>query len=619
MNTNKSKKQRDITRKKVVGQSSCHREEPAGRRSDLGNQDYFDHYLDHWPHNDKHDIRHSVLRNILVCFLSFFFFIAQTKPSALAYEKTAMNVLDTRVSFEVTNTDVQGVLKTLAEAFDLNIVVGEDVTGNVSLSLSNVRLEDALDLILETTGYYYSLRDNIILIQSPEKEIETEIVLLNYVKASEIKSSIEALLSEKGELMDAGEEDRIIIKELPKRMKAIIKEIIEMDHPPHQIIIEARMVEVEDSDLTAFGISWQNSLSLAGYNDGKPITTPNRDFDIPQPRAGTVTPQSVAGDQADFGFSLQETSADLIGGQLTYGITLGRNELATTIDALVRTNRAHILASPTIAAMDGEEAKIIIGEKFPFRENTLTAVGTTETTKFVDIGTALRVVPTVLHGNDIMLEIHPEVSSLNESLTAGPRINTREATTKLIVKDGQTIVIAGLIQHEKSVIRQKVPILGNIPIIGMAFRNKSTDFVRKELAVFITPYLMKPMIPDPEQPAVDIFSAEIFFNRGMRLIDEFGIESLGKSKGQRAGEAIANLKTVARNFPESHVADDALYQIGRLYLEELNMPHRAAEAWTQLVTQYPDSRYSTNTLFSHLQSIQKVAERNSKQKRQKFK
>ncbi|MBI3999260.1 MAG: secretin and TonB N-terminal domain-containing protein, partial [Candidatus Omnitrophica bacterium] len=380
--------------------------------------------------------------------------------------------MDTRVSFDVNDAEIRGVLKVLAESFDLNIVVDEGVSGKVTLSLKEVRLEDALDLILEPSGYFYRVKDNVILIQAPEKELVTEIVDLNFGKASEIKSSLEALKSENGSITITEQENRIIIKDAPSRIKAILKEVSKLDRMPYQVLIEARMIEVEDTDLTAFGVTWNGSLNLAGTSDGKgPVSA--RTFT--PPGASSTTTTSV--ESGDLKLSLPETSADLSGGQLLYGLTFRRANSSTTIDALIRTNKAHILASPSIATMDGEEARIIIGEKFPFRENTLTAVGTTETTKFVDIGVALRVTPTVMEGNQILMKVHPEVSSLNSSLDAGPRIDTREANTTVLVENGQTIVIAGLIRHDKTVIRQKVPFLASLPLIGLAFRNKSVDFV----------------------------------------------------------------------------------------------------------------------------------------------
>jgi type IV pilus assembly protein PilQ len=557
------------------------------------------------------------MKRILTCLLIVTLACSSVPSSAAQVNQGLGGVLDTRISFEVSEADIDGVLKTLAAAFDLNIVVGEGITGNVTLTLKDVRLEDALDLILEATGYYYSLRDNIILVQAPEKDLATEVILINYVQATDVKDGADALLSELGSIDVSGDGNRLIIKETPKNMGAILKEIKRQDHAPLQVLIEARIVEVEDTDLTAFGIDWNHNLSLAGSTDGKgPLTA--RSLQPPSTGAAVASDTTTSEPSSDFRFGLSETSTDLTGGQIRYGVTYRRLAFATKIDALIRTNRAHILASPTIAAMDGEEAKIIIGEKFPFRENTLTAVGTTETTKFVDIGTALRVVPRILNGEDIELEVHPEVSSLNASLDAGPRINTREAQTKLIVKNGQTIVIAGLISHDKTVIRQKVPFFGNIPLLGLAFRNKSTDFVKKELAVFITPYIMPQLQGKEGVDVVDEYTPRRFYNRAFRMTEEFGIESLGMSEAQRSSEAIGNFEHIARNFSGSELADDSLYQLGLLYDEKVKNPRKAAEAWLTLAADYPDSPYVTDELLARLKVLRKKAERFEKKRRKQL-
>ncbi|MBI4357742.1 MAG: secretin and TonB N-terminal domain-containing protein [Candidatus Omnitrophica bacterium] len=543
------------------------------------------------------------------------FFLCQTlvSPLSLGNTNAMQNVLDTRVSFDVIDSEIRAVFKVLAESFDLNIVVDEGVSGKVTLSLKDVRLEDALDLILEPSGYFYRVKDNVILVQAPEKELVTEIVDVNFVKASEIKSSVEALKSENGSITVTEKENRIIIKDTPARIKAILKEITKVDHPPYQILIEARMIEVEDTDLTSFGVTWSGSLNLAGLSDGKgPVSA--RTFTPP----GATSTSTTSTESSDVKLSLPETSADLTGGQLLYGLTYRRSNSSTTIDALIRTNKAHILASPSIAAMNGEEARIIIGEKFPFRENTLTAVGTTETTKFVDIGVALRVTPTVVKENQILMKLYPEVSSLNSSLDAGPRIDTREANTTVLVENGQTIVIAGLIRHDKTVIRQKVPLLANLPLIGLAFRNKSVDFVTRELAVFVTPYIMRPAKSEEGVTAVDELSPQLFYSRAVRLLQEYGIESLGKSEAQRYSEAAANFKNIARNHPGSEVTDDALYELGLLYDEKLNNSLQAAQAWNQLRVDYPNSPYLTRKFLSRIKAVQKKAEKQARAQARKF-
>ena len=553
-------------------------------------------------------------------FLSLFIIfclIPLSLPSGMAQEaKSFSEVLDTRVSFDVQNAEIDGVLKAMAESFDLNIVVPETIVGKVTLTLKEVRLEDALDLILESTGYFYRVRDNVVLIVAPEKDLMTEVVSLNYAKASEIQGSLEAFKSENGSIAAVEKENRLIIKDTPKKVKIILEEIKKMDKYPTQILIEARMVEVEDTDLSAFGVTWSGNLNLTGLSEGGGGKGPlgSRTFDPP----GTTTDATTTLDSGNFALSLPETSSDLSGGQLTYGFTFNRAHVATTIDALVRSNKAHLLASPSIATMSGQEARIIIGEKFPFRENTLTAVGTTETTKFIDVGTALRVTPTVIGEDQIMMDIHPEVSSVSATLDAGPRIDTREATTKIVVKNGQTIVIAGLIKHEKTVIRQEVPFFANLPLLGAAFRNKSTDFVARELAVFITPYLMRPMTGEEGETTIDVITPVMLYNSGVRLLDDMGIESLGKREEQRYSEAIAHFKNVARNFQESEFADDALYQLGLLYFERLKNYKQAAQTWNQLKISFPDSPYVTRDLLSKLKSAERKAEQKARKNTKKF-
>ncbi len=527
---------------------------------------------------------------------------------------TVKNVLDTRVSFDVQNAEIGGVIKVLAESFDLNIVASEGLKGTVTLSLKDVRLQDALDLLLQATHYFYRLKGNVILIESAQNQLVTEVVSLNYVKASEIIGSLKTMASEQGSVATVDREDRIVIKDLPPQVSQIVKEIEKLDQLPSQILIEARIIEVEDTDLSAYGVTWASNLNLAGYFTGKrPVLA--RTFlppGIASASTATVTQDFGSG---DFRVSLPETSADLSGGQVVTGLTLGRGVTSATIDDLIRKNKAHLLASPSIATQDGQEAKIIIGEKFPFRENTLTAVGTTETTKFIDVGVALRVTPKVVADDSISLTIHPEVSSVSETLSAGPRISTREATTKVVVKNGQAIVIAGLIRNDKTVIRQRVPFFGDIPLIGIAFRNKSTDYVTRELAVFITPYLMRPTKGEEGETVIDRLSPAMFYNRGLRLLEEYGIEGLGKSATERSKEAADIFKSVARNYPEADQADDALYHLGWLYFDRFKNYHQAARAWNQLRIGYPDSPYVSRGLRTRLRIAERRAEREAERRR----
>ncbi|OGW79423.1 MAG: hypothetical protein A3G33_03540 [Omnitrophica bacterium RIFCSPLOWO2_12_FULL_44_17] len=558
-------------------------------------------------------------RKVLPLFLSLLLCLFQVKTGVLFAEEIKeeknVNILDTRISLDVQEADIRGALRGLAESFDLNIVAGEDVKGTVTITLKDVRLEDALDFILESKGYVYRVKDNIITVVAPENELATEIIPVTYVKPSSVKTSLSAFSSNKGSIEAVDEENRLIIRDLPTKMKTLLEEAQKLDHAPYQILIEARLIEVEISDLTAMGVTWTGNANLRGMLKGiESDWTPEGARTYLPPGAASTATTTTTNNSADFALSMPETSTDLTGGQLKYGLTLGKGHATSTIDALIRKNKASLLASPTICALDGEEAKIIIGEKFPFRENTLTAVGTTETTKFIDIGTALRVIPRVVGGDDILLELHPEVSSLNQSLDAGPRIDTREATTKVLVKNGQTVVIGGLTRHDQSVIQQRIPILGSIPLVGVAFRNKSTKYVTRELSVFITPYIVRPMKPEENKPVSDELSPRALYNRGVRLLEEYGIESLGKSEYQRNSEAVGFFKMITRNYPDSEWADDAYYQLGKLYADFFMNHAEAAAMWQKLKKNYPDSLYLSKTFDRQFSRESKKAGKKEKAK-----
>lgn len=555
------------------------------------------------------------LKRIFSVFLLALFVlnvVSTTMPIANAAE-TEKSVLDTRISIDVQDADLRGVLKGIAESFNLNIVTSEDVKGAVTISLKEVKLGDALDLMLSQTGYVYKIKDNVIVVTASENELVTEIVSVTFVKPSEIKATVQAFASPKGSIEAVDEENRLIIKEMPSKMAALLEQIKKMDHAPKQIMIETRMIEIEVSDLSALGVVWQGNQNLKGVSEGTPASP--RTFVAPgvfSPTSTTNPTSTTSSNSQDFRLNMPETSSDLSGGQLNYGLTWGHSNMSATIDALLKKSNSSLLASPTIATMDGQEARIIIGEKFPFRENTLTAVGTTETTKFIDIGTALRVTPRVMGDDNILLDIHPEVSSLNVALEAGPRIDTREATTKVLVKNGETVVIAGLIRHDKSIINQKVPFFGNLPLIGLAFRNKSTKLSVRELAVFITPYLMTQQIPDPKVKVVDEISPMSIYKRATEMLEEFGVESFGMPEEQRYRQASALFKSIIRNFPTSAVADASAFELAKLYTDKFKNYPQASEMLNLLMKNYPASSYLKDKNFNEVKRMLKIVNKHTK-------
>jgi hypothetical protein len=300
------------------------------------------------------------------------------------------------------------------------------------------------------------------------------------------------------------------------------------------------------------------------------------------------------------------------------------------LDALIQANKAHVLASPSITTLNGKEARIIIGERYPYFEKTQTTTGTIQSTKFADIGTTLRVVPRVSPDGWITMTVHPEVSSLTAALDAGPRISTREADATIRVKDGETIVIGGLIRREDNRINGKMPIIGDIPLLGWLFKKSSADLSTTELVVFITPRIVRsPEDIDKAKLAMPVEAAVSIDGVGIRatvnkLLEEAtdlehgrGLISLDKDKETRMVDANEHYKQIIAQFPTSDKVDCALY---RQALNVYNYYHDltlAKELFTRLLDNYKNSSYLSRSREKLEQINRKIAANEKRLARQK--
>lgn len=238
------------------------------------------------------------------------------------------------------------------------------------------------------------------------------------------------------------------------------------------------------------------------------------------------------------------------------------------------------------------------------------------------MGTTLRVTPQISPDGYITMMVHPEVSSLIATLDAGPHIKTREADAIVRVKDGETIVIGGLIKNEDTRVRNKIPILGYIPIVGLLFGNRSTDITQTELAVFITPRIIKEPVGDKnliptEETYISISGigqrslANTMFEKAQNLEFNRGIESRRKDEATRIAEALDSYRTIAAQFPANDKADESLYRAGKIYFWFYRDRAKALQMFKNLVENYPRSLYYSNSAYI-VRSIEKAQTRSKK-------
>ena len=389
------------------------------------------------------------------------------------------------------DTPVVEALHALSSTYGLNIVPRDDIKGKITIDLEDVTLDEALRSILKSGEYRYVKKGNIIFV---EKEgVTTRAFSLNYARAQELKELFEGLLTEQGIVQVDERSNKLVVTDIPLGLEKAQDLLAQIDIPARQVMIEAKMVNITLSDLTQIGVNWSGTYSEKSSFP----RDPRKKFQVeggaffawPTLAEKEGTKVLPTGDHSiEFGGKGVKFPGLVFG----VGMTLKHwKDVLVMIDALVEDQKADVLASPRIVTANGKEAKIIIGEKVPYKEKTQTTTGTTETTKFIDVGTILRVTPHIGGGGYITMTIHPEVSLVTGLIDSQPRIDTCESHTEVTIKDGRTIVIGGLIKETKQTAESRIPILGSLPLIGRLFRSTKTLGEKKELVVFVTPHILE--------------------------------------------------------------------------------------------------------------------------------
>ncbi len=498
--------------------------------------------------------------------------------------------LQEKVSLDYKDVDIVTVLRSLSQTYGLNLVTGADLKGKVTISLKDVTVSEALDVILTANGYSYSQKGNIIYVISGANEttqLVNEPVAVKYLKAAEAQNLLRKVLSPKGDIKVDEVSNMLVVTDYPTNVESVKTLLKSVDLPPLQVLIEVKIVDITSQDLANLGVTW------------------DLDYDPGSGLWGRKTPFQ---ERLTGGASYAGPSSSLNNGQLRLDtLTLKDLSITASLDALVQDQKAHLLASPAIAVLNNREARIIIGEKVPYKERTQSTTGTTETTKFIDVGTTLRVTPSINADGYITMNIHPEVSSVTSLLDAGPRITTREADTVVRVKEGETLVIGGLIKQEDNQTRSKTPFLGDIPIFGVLFSNKSKDQTQTELAVFITPRILRSheemqlekKTAFEEEAVISVMSAGKL-NAQMLLMDKahnlesgLGLEPRRKDDWMRINQALSIYETVFTQFPEGPRAPEAGYRAALIYFKDLDEYYLAKELCGKLISDYPKSPYAS--------------------------
>ncbi len=426
--------------------------------------------------------------------------VDKRKSESFAYsgEKLSLNFQD---------IDVRSVLQLIADFTDLNLVASDTVSGNITLRLQNVPWDQALDLVLKTKGLDKRKVGNVLLVAPADEiaarerqELEAqkqiaelaplrrELIQVNYAKASDMAKLFQSVTSADGAVDERGSvtvDDRtnsIIAYQTQNRLDELRRIVAQLDIPVRQVMIEARIVEASVDYSKALGVSWRGASvgdtsyvvsGRGGDRVGAPGFGQNSGVQNPTPSLGNFVDMGAAGATSGIGI----------------GFITDNAILDLELSALEKSGNGEIISQPKVVTSDKETAKILKGSKIPYPEASSSGAATTA---FAEANLSLEVTPQITPDNRVIIEVkvNKDAADFSNQVEGKPTILTNEVNAKVLVSDGETIVIGGVFSNTQSKAVDKVPFLGDVPFVGRLFRRDVVTDNKSELLIFLTPRIM---------------------------------------------------------------------------------------------------------------------------------
>ncbi|WP_313304866.1 type IV pilus secretin PilQ [Stutzerimonas balearica] len=408
-----------------------------------------------------------------------------------------------KLSLNFQDIDVRSVLQLIADFTDLNLVASDTVQGNITLRLQNVPWDQALDLVLKTKGLDKRQVGNVLLVAPADEiaarerqELESqrqiaelaplrrELIQVNYAKAADIARLFQSVTEngsgateERGSIAVDDRTNSIIAYQTQERLDELRRIVMQLDIPVRQVMIEARIVEANVDYDKSLGVRWGGTQIFA---NGRGAVYGNDDL-------GDEGGDSGEDSNGNFPF------VDLGVANRTAGIGIGYVTdnliLDLELSAMEKTGNGEVVSQPKVVTSDKETAKILKGSEIPYQEAS--SSGATSTS-FKEAALSLEVTPQITPDNRIIMEVKvtKDAPDFQNMLDGVPPINKNEVNAKVLVNDGETIVIGGVFSNTQSKSVDKVPFLGDLPYLGRLFRRDTVTNEKSELLIFLTPRIM---------------------------------------------------------------------------------------------------------------------------------
>lgn len=440
--------------------------------------------------------------------------VAKIKPNEKAPDKSILEKEGKLISINFQDIPVRNVLQLIADYNQFNLVVSDSVEGNLTLRLDGVPWQQVLDIILQVKGLDKRVDGNVILVaptdeldlrekQQLEKqqleqtmgELSSEIIKVNFAKASDIAEMINgegniSMLSERGSMTIDERTNSLLIRELPENIE-VIREIIEsLDIPVKQVQIEARIVTINEGNMDELGIRWgftsingnntvggsiENNLATIGLYNGGGEGEDGGDGDgVGIDDFLNVNLAATSPNATSIAFQVAKLGSDTL--------------LDLELSALQQESKAEIISSPRLITTNKKPAYIEQGTEIPYLESSSSGATTVTFKKAV---LSLKVTPQITPDNRLVLDLSVTQDRPGQVVKTGTgeavAIDTQRIGTQVLVNNGETVVLGGIFQHSITNSVDKVPLLGDLPLLGALFRRSYENVGKSELLIFVTP------------------------------------------------------------------------------------------------------------------------------------
>lgn len=491
-----------------------------------------------------------------------------------ADERKGVQVDDTGlVDLHVRGADIGAVLEWLSYEAQANIVSTTSVQGSITANLYDVTLEQTLDAILTPNGFAYRDTGATIFVGTPEElgamrpPPVTQVFRLQYISPKEAAQAVEAVLNSEAKIVEGGAQSNgggggeggatgtmtsageayLIVTDQPDRLEAAGRLIAEIDRRPQQVLIEATILRATLNETNQFGIDF---TMLGGVDFQNVGGASNASADL---TLGALPADELQ--QTTFNLNT-DFANNVAAGGFTFGVI--KDSIAAFVRALEEVTDVVVVANPKIAALNKQEAEVIVGRRDGYLTTTVTETAAVQTVEFLETGTQIKFRPVINGDGTVRLTVHPKDSNGGLSAAQLPFEETTEAHADVLVNDGHTVLIGGLFRERTNTSRSQIPLLGDLPGAGLLFGSRDDTTVREEVIILLTVHVLKnsdaenetfgKLVDDIERIRVGIRQGLLGTGRE-RLAQAFYHEAIKHAEADEMGRALFNAQLALHNRP----------------------------------------------------------------------